>query len=383
MATAVSAPGEVAAIAAPSVAPPSRRPANQRPAWLPAFIPAFDGLRGIAILAVLLYHCLPRLQGTWIEKFVSWGWSGVSLFFVLSGFLITGIILDSGSAPGFYSNFYARRFLRIWPVYWLLLFLFYFFFPFVFSGYRWMLHDVATAPWLFLMLFVQNLWPITLPGALGPTWSLAIEEQFYLFWTPIVRSIPPRWLLLAASAMLVASPMVRLFWGNRFTPTNTITHLDGLAVGSLVAIALRVLPWPPAVWKWITRAALAIGATGVVLMLHHGSAFTDTLLAVGFGGMLLAALLGHAAPRLTLYCRALGFRPLAFVGRISYGLYLTHILVFSILGGYVDKPLDRFGIPGNLAIVVIRLAAAIGVAALVWVRFEKPILSLKRHFKFS
>lgn len=377
MATAATATGGAQAATAPSV--PS---VTQRPAWLPAFIPAFDGLRGIAILAVLLYHCLPRLQGTFVEKFVAWGWAGVSLFFVLSGFLITGIILDSGSAPRFYSNFFARRFLRIWPVYWLLLFLHYFFFPFIFSGYRWMLHDVAAAPWLFLLLFVQNLWPVNIPGAIGPTWSLAIEQQFYIFWAPIARSTPPRWLLLAASAMLATSPIVRLFWGDRFTPTNTLTHLDGLAIGSLIAIALRVLPWPPAVWKWISRAALAVGAAGVALMLYRGSPFTDTLLAVGFGGMLLTALLGQTAPRPTFYCRALSFPPLLFIGKVSYGLYVTHILVFSILGGYVDKPLERFGVPGNLAIVAIRLAAAIGVAALMWVRFEKPILGLKRYFNF-
>ncbi len=98
--------------------------------------------------------------------------------------------------------------------------------------------------------------------------------------------------------------------------------------------------------------------------------------------MLLTALLGQTAPRPTFYCRALSFPPLLFIGKVSYGLYVTHILVFSILGGYVDKPLERFGVPGNLAIVAIRLAAAIGVAALMWVRFEKPILGLKRYFNF-
>jgi peptidoglycan/LPS O-acetylase OafA/YrhL len=245
-----------------------------------------------------------------------------------------------------------------------------------------MLHDIAAAPWLFLLLFIQNLWSVTLPGAIGPTWSLAIEEQFYLFWTPIVRCIPSRWLILVASAMLATSPMLRLFCGSRFTPTNTLTHLDGLAIGSLIAIGLRVFRWPPAIWKWITRAALAAGAAGVALMLNHGSPYTDTLLAFGFGGILLTALLGQAAPRPTLYCRALSFRPLLFVGKISYGLYLTHILVFSILGNYVDKPLERFGTAGNFAIVAVRIAASIGVASLIWVSFEKPILSLKRYFNF-
>jgi peptidoglycan/LPS O-acetylase OafA/YrhL len=379
----------VASAVAPAPAPeagviatPPLSPRSLRPAWLPAFIPAFDGLRGIAILAVVLYHCQPRLQGIWLDRFTAWGWCGVSLFFVLSGFLITGIILDSGASSRFYANFFARRFLRIWPVYWMLLFLHYFFFPFLFSGYRWMLHDIAAAPWLFLLLFVQNLWPIALPGAIGPTWSLAIEQQFYLFWAPIARRIPPRWLLLAAAAMLATSPLVRLFCGDRLTPTNTLTHLDGLAVGSLVAVALRVLDWPLGAWKVVARAALAVGAAGIALMLHRGSAWTDTLLAIGFGGMLLAALLGQVGSRPTLYCRALTLRPLLFVGKISYGLYVTHILVFSILGGYVDKPLDRFGIPGNLVIVAIRLAASIGFAALLWIRFEKPILNLKRYFNF-
>jgi len=356
--------------------------AYQRPEWLPAFIPAFDGLRGIAILAVVLYHCLPLLHGTFLEKFVVWGWSGVSLFFVLSGFLITGIILDSGPTSGFYANFFARRFLRIWPVYWLLLFLHYFFFPFVFSGYRWMWYVASAAPWLYMLLFVQNLWPIALPGSIGPTWSLAIEQQFYLFWTPIARRVPPRWLLLAAAAMLATSPLVRLYCGARFTATNTLTHLDGLAVGSLLAIALRVFAWPIGAWKWISRGALAAGACGVALMLNRGSAFTDSLLAIGFGGMLLTALLGQESARPSLYCRALSWGPLAFVGKVSYGLYVTHILVFSILGGYVDKPLVHYGVTGNLAIVAIRTAAAIGFASLMWFYFEKPILGLKRYFNF-
>lgn len=354
----------------------------QRPAWLPAFVPEFDGLRGLAILVVVLYHCQTRLQGTFLEKFVIWGWSGVILFFVLSGFLLTATILDSGSSPRFYSNFYARRFLRIWPVYWLLLFLHYIFFPFLFSGYRWTFQVVATTPWLILLLLIQNLWPIALPGAIGPTWFIAIYQQFYILWTPFARRIPPRWLLFAAAVLMATSPLVRLFYGRHLSSTHTLIHLDGLAFGSMLAIALRVLPWSLSLWRWVARAALAVGVAGIALMLHHGSAFTDTMLAVGFGGAMLAALLGRAAFHPTLYSRALTLRPLVFIGKISYSLYVMHILVFSILGGYVDKPLDRFGIPGNLAIVAIRLVASIGFASLIWIRFEKPILALKRHFNF-
>ncbi|MDR3764352.1 MAG: acyltransferase [Acidobacteriota bacterium] len=372
------------AVSAASGAPsPSHPHAGARPAWLPDFIPAFDGLRGLAILAVVLYHCQPRLAGTFVERFIVWGWAGVSLFFVLSGFLITGIILDDGATRGFYANFYARRFLRIWPVYYLLLFLHYCFFPFVFSGYKWMFHILATAPWLLLIFFVQNLSWFQLPGAIGPTWSLAIEQQFYLFWTPIARKLPRRWLPLAAIVMLSISPLVRRFYGDKLPPVHTLTHLDGLAIGALIAIALRVYPLSQTAWRWIARACLFIGLCGVLLMLRVGSPYTDTLLAFGFGGMLLSALLGQAAPRPTLWVRVLTRPWLLFIGKISYGLYVIHILVFSILGGYVDKPLDGHGIPGNLAIVIIRIAAAIGASALMFKYYEKPILKMKRYFNFT
>jgi len=375
--------GAVTALQAATDAARPAKHAGARPAWLPEFIPAFDGLRGIAILAVVLYHYHPRLEGTFLEKIAMWGWTGVSLFFVLSGFLITGIILDDGATPRFYANFYARRFLRIWPVYWLLLFLHYCFFPFVFSGYKWMFHIMAGAPWLPLIFFVQNLMPIALPGAIGPTWSLAIEQQFYLFWAPLARRVPRRWLIVAGLAMLATSPLIRRFYGDHLTPVHTLTHLDGLAVGALIAIGLRVLDWPRQAWKWVARTGLGLGVCGIALALHVGSPYTDTLLAAGFGGMLLAALLGQDAVRPTLYVRALTRRPLLFVGKISYGLYVIHILVFSILGGYVDKPLDHHGIAGNLAIVAIRIAVAIAAAALMWKYFERPVLRMKRYFKFA
>jgi peptidoglycan/LPS O-acetylase OafA/YrhL len=352
-----------------------------RPSWLPQQIPAFDGLRGIAILAVLLYHCHPRLAGTVVEPFIVWGWCGVSLFFVLSGFLITGLILDAGSSPRFYKNFFARRGLRIWPAYWLLLLLYYIVVPLLSEGPHAMLRECFSAPWPWLLLFVQNLRPLALPGAIGPTWSLALEQQFYVFWAPVARSLRPRWLVFVALAMYAASSLMRLLHPAWLTPTHTLGHLDGLAVGSLIATALRTRPWPLAAWRWIARAGLALGVCGIALALHHGSAFTDSLLALGFGGMLLAALLGQAAARPTIYCRTLTVRPLLFVGKVSYGLYVMHIFVFTMIAGYVDGPLDHFGMAGNIAIVIIRIAAAIGVAAVSWHWFERPILGMKRYFR--
>ncbi len=88
----------------------------QRPTWLPTYLPELDGLRGLAILWVVLYHCNPLLQGTWIYSASLWGWAGVIVFFVLSGFLITSILLGTRDKPHYFHNFHARRALRIWPV---------------------------------------------------------------------------------------------------------------------------------------------------------------------------------------------------------------------------------------------------------------------------
>src|ERR1700679_1998454 len=93
----------------------------QRPSWLPPYIPELQGLRGLAVLAVVIYHCHPRLQGTWLYYPSLWGWAAVTLFFVLSSFLITSILLEARDKPHYFRNFYARRALRIWPVYVLVL----------------------------------------------------------------------------------------------------------------------------------------------------------------------------------------------------------------------------------------------------------------------
>lgn len=352
----------------------------RRPTWLPEQIPGFDGLRGIAILAVVLYHCHTKMAGLWIEKVCIWGWAGVDLFFVLSGFLITGIILDARHKPQFYRNFYVRRILRIWPVYYLLFFLDYFLLPLLFGGFWNMLDKVRSGHWLAYILFAQNLFAITLPGTIGPTWSLAIEQQFYLFWAPIARRLRLHTLLGLLGFVLCASPFLRQAFGGRINPTHTIAHLDGLAVGGLIAVGIRLLPLALDLWRWITRVALVLGVSGVFLMLNHGSAFTSTLLAIGFGGMLLSAVLPNG---FRLYQRVLQWRPLVHVGKISYSLYIMHILVFAVLGGYVDKYLDPLGPAANLATVAIRLVSSIGFASMLWKYFEQPVLGLKRYFGSS
>jgi peptidoglycan/LPS O-acetylase OafA/YrhL len=238
-------------------------------------------------------------------------------------------------------------------------------------------HAIRTAPWLAYIFCVQNLFHLTLPPALGPSWALAIEEQYYFVWAPVVRYLRRPWMLVVVLvAALVASPMIRhanLHW---MTPTNTLIHLDGIALGSLLALAFYTLTLSRRAWLVIGLSALVLGITAAATI-AGGTSLLDSALAVGFAGAMVAAIASTGArnPINTLLRRG----PLPFYGRISYGLYMTHIAVF-IYFGWFDRAMDRYGIAGNLAIVGFRLAMSTLVATALWYGFESQILKLKRRF---
>jgi peptidoglycan/LPS O-acetylase OafA/YrhL len=347
----------------------------QRPTWLPSYLPELDGLRGLAILWVVLYHCHPRLEGTWIHYASLWGWAGVIIFFALSGFLITSNLLGTRDKPRYFHNFHARRALRIWPVYILLLAVVYLEAPWFIGPSVW--DAVRTAPWLAYFFLVQNLFHLTLPPAIGPTWALAIEEQYYFFWAPAVRFLRRPWMLASVLALaLVGSPMLRLSHYAWLTPTHTLIHLDGIALGSLMALGFYTLPISRRVWLGMGLGGLVAG-TAAAATVAGGTAFLDSALAVAFAGAVLAAIASTGArnPLSVLLRRG----PLPFYGRISYGLYMTHISVF-IFFGWFDVRMDRYGVAGNLAVVAFRLAASTAVATALWYGFESQVLKLKKYF---
>jgi peptidoglycan/LPS O-acetylase OafA/YrhL len=347
----------------------------QRPTWLPNHLPELDGLRGLAILWVFLYHCHPRLQGTRLYYASLWGWSGVILFFILSGFLITSILLTTRDKPHYYHNFHARRALRIWPVYLLVLAVVYLNAPWFIGPSVW--DAVETAPWLAYLLCLQNLFHLSLPPALGPTWALAIEEQYYFIWAPLVRILRRPWMLaLVLAAALVGSPVMRHTHFAWLTPTHTLIHLDGLAWGSLLALAMHTLRLSRRVWLGLGLGGLVLGIAAAATI-AGGTGYLDSALAVGLAGGILALIASTGArnPVNALLSRG----PLSFYGRISYGFYMTHIMVF-VFFGWFDARMDRYGITGNLAVVVFRLAATTVLATALWYGFESPILKLKRHF---
>lgn len=347
----------------------------QRPTWLPNYLPELDGLRGLAILAVVLYHCHPRFEGTWFYGVSLWGWTGVTLFFALSGFLITSILLTTRDKPRYFHNFHARRALRIWPVYLLLLAVVYLNAPWFIGPSVW--DAIKTAPWWAYILCIQNLFHLALPPALQPTWALAIEEQYYFVWAPLVRLLRRPWMLAAPLiAALVASPMLRHTHLHWITPTHTLTHLDGIAWGSLLAIGMHTLKFSRRTWMWmgISGSILGFIAAGTIA---GGTAYLDSALAVGFAGLLLA-LIASSGARTPLHA-FLRRGPAAFYGRISYGVYMIHISVFVFLGAF-DASMNGHGIPGNMAVVAMRLAVSTVAATVLWYGFESQILKLKKYF---
>ncbi|HEY8056377.1 MAG TPA: acyltransferase [Terriglobales bacterium] len=337
-----------------------------KPDWLAAHLPSLDGLRGLAIILVLLHHCQPRLISLGLGSLAAWGWIGVNLFFVLSGFLITGILLDERGTRHLFRNFYARRGLRVWPLYFVV-------FPLVYWGMG--PHDSwsgGAAGWIFFLLYIQNLSP-GLSGTLYPTWSLAIEEQFYLVWAPLVRFLSPRALAGLLVGVLAVGAGIRMH--AVLTPVNTLYHLDGLAAGSLLALLIRLWPSGYKQWRRVGMATTVVGGLGWLWSNAWAPAYLNTALGVAFAGVLLLAALAPNAAGLNL-------RPLRFVGKISYGLYLVHMPIFALLGG-LDEHMDRIhaGAAGDLLIVVVRWTAALLVAGMFWYGFERPILRLKRYFR--
>lgn len=253
-------------------------------------IAQLDGLRGVAILAVVICHYFGATNATRYEnavliKLATFGWIGVDLFFVLSGFLLGGILLDSSGKAGYFRHFFIRRAARILPLY-----------------YAWLLLRVVVETiWphrrLFaettrgsFFLFAQNLPLAANPSAdrwLGPLWSLAIEEQFYLILPILIVLMPAKLLKWMLAGFLIASPLIRLafFAGLHVGVFNLYlllpTHADGLAAGVLLAILMRESV-PRCLYvehrRGLTVLAIGLAAYLVALQLRTANLLTNPIL---------------------------------------------------------------------------------------------------------
>jgi peptidoglycan/LPS O-acetylase OafA/YrhL len=355
-----------------------------------ARISELDGLRGIAILLVLVFHFTPASGPLHpLAHVFQVGWTGVDLFFVLSGYLITGILLDSAGRPHYYRNFIVRRSLRIFPLYYVCLLL-YGYLTFYPSPFRWNeFLRAGDARWY--LFYVGNVWSFlrnAWPGAaiLTPLWSLQVEEQFYWSYPFLVRAVKRKTLAAILMASVVAALAARIILAFAM-PANTVgayvlmpCRMDALAMGGLVAIAAREAPG----WlkhPWIGRLTLVCAAIFVAVCLFVSETpwsramrtFGYSAIDLAFTGVLIL-LIGRRQPLLLRICR---WRWLVWLGIISYGLYLLHVPALTVA--------DRLAPALHLAargsgIFFVATGIAVGAASLSWVAFESQLLRLKNRF---
>jgi peptidoglycan/LPS O-acetylase OafA/YrhL len=373
-------------------------PATSRGVTLPAHLPALDGLRGLAILMVVV-HMLSLLEapsdivGRVISTAFGYGWMGVQLFFALSGFLITGILLDARGAPGHLTAFYARRFLRIFPLYYGTLFVAFVLAPALGAMPPALEHDRAHQIWLWT--YLANWTAPTEAGshAFPHFWSLSVEEQFYLVWPfALLRADPRGGLRLCLGVALVAlAARVALLFAGVTTGalyTFTISRMDALALGGAAAAALRVpglgarlAVRPGRLWgaTLVTFAAGAVAGRYKVATLATSSV-GYSFLSAACALAVLAAATSDLRPRPGSPLRWTALRAL---GKYSYAVYVFH----KPLHEFVGKPaLARLGLEASrstvvaLAYICVGLLASFAAAFTSYHLYEKHFLRLKTRF---
>jgi len=344
-------------------------------------VPELDGLRGIAILLVLLFHSAQHV--------FAFGWMGVDLFFVLSGFLISSGLLRCVGRPHFFRDFYVKRALRIWPIYFLLL-------GVVFIALPPLLGSDEPSGWMSYLLYVQNFaHPLSTPEGLGQLWSLAVEEHFYLIWPVIVFVLSRRGVDRCALALIVAAPLARLLLIATGAPAWTIYYLtpcrvDALALGAWLAVHVskrestreQLRRWSAPIAVSCTAAAIPLAIcfggdamNGTVPALHPNLR-AALLTLTAFAG---AGCVGYAlASGPTRISRLLRNRVLGYFGKISYGMYMYHALIFAAISRKLESASSKTGsLPTHCLRALLEIGATVLVASVSWYALERPVLGLK------
>lgn len=334
-------------------------------------IAGFDSLRAIAVIAVLFFHL------GWPT--FTYGWLGVPFFFVLSGFLITGILLDNrDSGPrSYFMTFYTRRCLRIFPLYFLYL-------AVIAVWCAWL--DAKATGWPYFLLYVQNYYLGTIqfkmpPGMeLGHTWSLAVEEQFYMLWPLVIFFASTKQLKLLIPTLITITVVSR-YWITHnldlysFTPLTS--NFDTLCLGALLAILYRES-------KSKLRScslALLLAGIGTVVIAYYLPNSTMG----GFDSVFMFALALFFAGVVGLTASgalpSIQWKLLSYIGKISYGLYIWHALAYNIVNGAIYHHwMPDYGAP---AMDALRLAITFIFAIASFHLFELPILRIKDRIKYD
>ena len=359
-------------------------------------MPQLDALRFFAVFGVMVAHLWHPRRLPWLLGDLDWAGLGVRLFFVLSGFLITGILLDCRSAAEksgmpvmfFIRQFYARRFLRIFPIYYIVVFIA-------------LIVDLPPAReiWVWLVTYTSNIY-ITINnewiGRLGHFWTLAVEEQFYLIWPWIILFVPHKRLLPIILFFISVSPIYRVFAYKMYpfdigamdfkAATFTPANLDSLAIGALLALLWSLDIPKPTLQKHLTRFVLPIGLILYMscLILYHYRIKPSVFFVLGdfSASLVFAWLISSSALGFKGWAgKVLEFTPLSYLGKISYGIYVYHyfapLILVHVLAGFGYE----LSVPG-LGNFILSSLLTVAVASLSWHLLELPINKLKRHFQY-
>jgi peptidoglycan/LPS O-acetylase OafA/YrhL len=367
-----------------------------------------DGVRGLAILLVLVWHyAFSQLRvpvGTalaYAQKLLSMTWIGVDLFFVLSGFLIGGILLDNRTAKNYFSAFYLRRALRIFPLYYLLLACFALLATnSTFADgpeFDWLMRD-SLPMWAYFG-YLQNF-VVAERGDMGSnwmaiTWSLAVEEQFYLVLPALIYIVSKRALPWILGVLVVVAVFFRIVMflnhHNAGLPGFVLLpgRWDALFIGVLGAYAVRqreflnriesLLPW--------LRALVLSGSAAAFAFLVSGQGIGSV--GMTYGGYTIIAITSLGAILLALYSKRgwinalVSMRPIVWLGTVSYGVYLLHQPVSGLVHGLLRQQSPRIDGLADLAVTGIGVAVTLVLASASWRYFEKPLVEIGHSAKYG
>lgn len=366
-------------------------------------IPELDGLRGFAIFLVILFHYVADVPHGRSHSLASMagnvlgvGASGVDLFFILSGFLIGGILLESRKSSQYYQTFYRRRFFRIIPLYYVWIFVF------AIISF-WNAQFVLIRPYWIYFLFLQNYFYAQSPMQsiwLNATWSLATEEQFYLLAPPFIRNSQPRRLVKVLLGIVVGSFLLRLFllthladaahnyWGLWASYFATPSRADDLALGILAAMAWRT----PQAKQWLKRHVSVVKKTLIFCvalllvtmkwLLMPNSFFRLSAGLSLFGIIFVSLLIISLTDRESTVAGIFRMRVLRELGRVSYCVYIIHVAVNWAAHKYVRGDLPRFDSLSSIAVTFLALGVTLLIAELSWRFFEHPLIRLGHRYKY-
>jgi|SaaInlStandDraft_1057018.scaffolds.fasta_scaffold31774_2 peptidoglycan/LPS O-acetylase OafA/YrhL len=353
-------------------------------------IPALDGVRGLAIVLVVLFHSGLIINGSssteklWLQS-VSFGWAGVDLFFVLSGYLISSILINARESKYYFRNFFARRAVRIFPLYFASLAILY--------TYRFADPDFQWWYWLFAQNWIPILNGTAQPIAMQPYWSLAVEEQFYLIWPFVIYLLKPnqvsRFCYMTIAAVFAARCYAKVNGVDPWAITITTPfRMDALAMGALVATvyqqsdikALRKTGWRFAAIGTLTVLGISFYEGGYRMDGFLAQTLGYTMFAAACAG-LIAVIVSHegSSPGVLRFFES---KVLQHLGNRSYAIYVMHMPLLVMMTVIYQQRLANKDQSGSLDIqcFMIVIVVCLILAELSWHLFEKQFLKLKKHF---